>query len=163
MPKGLLLSLIVVGLISAQPLDSREVPFAESNQAQSFLRTIYRGWERITALWHPSGAPFLADGGGDGGGSDGGSSDGGGSDGGGSDGGSSDGTGEGTGNGAGDAASADDAASAGDDAAAADDATASATADADPDAISDPTSDPTNVAVVPTDPTVNNAVTPEIA
>jgi hypothetical protein len=158
MPKGLLLLLIVVGLISAQPLDSQEIPFAGSGYARSFLRTIYGGLERFTALWCPSGISFLADGGGSDGGSDGG-----GSDGGGSDGGSSDSTGEGTGNGAGDAASADGVASAGDDAAAGDDATASATADADPDAISDPTSDPTNVAVVPTDPTVNNAVTPELA
>jgi hypothetical protein len=37
------------------------------------------------------------------------------------------------------------------------------TADSDPGAISDPTTEPANVAVVPTDPTVNNAVTPEIA
>jgi hypothetical protein len=81
MPKGLLLLLIVSGFISAQPLDSQELPFAGSGHAQTFLRTIYRGLERFTSLWHPSGIPFLAEGGGDGGGSDGGGSDGGGDDG----------------------------------------------------------------------------------
>jgi hypothetical protein len=160
MPKGLLLLLIAAGLISAQPLDSQELPFAGCDHGQSFLRTIYGGWKRFSALWHPSGIPVLAEGGGDGGGSDGGSSDGGGSDGDGSDGGS----GDGTGNGAGDAASADDAATAttasvADDAAAADDA--QAPDDADPDA------DPTSVTVAPTTPTdpatEQNAVTPEIA
>jgi hypothetical protein len=155
MPKGLLLLLIVVGLISAQPLDSQEIPFAGSGYARSFLRTIYGGLERFTALWCPSGISFLADGGGSDGGSDGG-----GSDGGGSDGGSSDSTGEGTGNGAGDAASADGVASAGDDAAAGDDATASADN-------SEPGADPTSVTVAPTTPTdpttEQNAVTPEIA
>jgi hypothetical protein len=81
MPKGLLLLLIAAGLISAQPLDSQELPFAGCDHGQSFLRTIYGGWKRFSALWHPSGIPVLAEGGGDGGGSDGGSSDGGGSDG----------------------------------------------------------------------------------
>jgi hypothetical protein len=145
MPKGLLLLLIVVGLISAQPLDSQEIPFAGSGYARSFLRTIYGGLERFTALWCPSGISFLADGGGSDGGSDGGGRD---------------STGEGTGNGAGDAASADGVASAGDDAAAGDDATASADN-------SEPGADPTSVTVAPTTPTdpttEQNAVTPEIA
>jgi hypothetical protein len=150
MPKGFLLLLIVAGFITAQPLDSQELPFAGFDRAQSLLHTIHRGLERFRAFWHAAGIPLLADdGGSDGGGSDGGGSDGGG---GGSDG---DG-GDGTGNGAGDAASADDAAtgSEADDAAASDDS-------------SDLDADPTSVTVAPTTPTdpatEQNAVTPEIA
>jgi hypothetical protein len=179
MSKGLLLLLIVSGFISAQPLDSQELPFAGIDHAQSFLRTIYRGLERFIPFWQSFGIPFLAEGGSDGGGSDGGGSDGGGSDGGGSDGGGSDGggsdgggsdgggsdagSGDGTGGGAGDATSADDAATAATgsvaDDAAADDAQAPDSSDLD--------ADPTSVTVAPTAPTdpttEQNAVSPEIA
>ena len=90
MGKRLSFLLVVLALLlSAQPIESQEFPFAGVDAYQALLRAGYTTLERFAALLVPSKIPLLADGGGDG---SGGSGDGGG-DGGGS------GTGGGTGDG----------------------------------------------------------------
>ena len=91
---GKILSFLLVVLallLSAQPVQSQEFPFAGGNAYLTFLRAGYSTLERFAAFLIPSKIGFLADGGGDGGGSDGGSSGSGGSDGGGTGSGSGDG------------------------------------------------------------------------
>jgi len=102
---GKILSFLLVVLallLSAQPVDSHEFPFAGVDAYQALLRAGYTTLERFAALLVPSKIPLLADGGGDGGG---GSGDGGG--------GSGDGGGTGTGGGTGDGGSGAGAAGAG--------------------------------------------------
>src|SRR5208283_5453025 len=94
---GKILSILLVVsavLLSAQPVESQEIPFAGVDAYQALLRAGYTTLERFVALLVPSKIPLLADGGGDGGG---GSGDGGG--------GSGDGGGTGTGGGTGDGGS----------------------------------------------------------
>src|SRR5271166_2582161 len=94
---GKILSFLLVVLallLSAQPVDSHEFPFAGVDGYQAPLRAGDTTLERFAALLVPSKIPLLADGGGDGGG---GSGDGGG--------GSGDGGGSGTGGGTGDGGS----------------------------------------------------------
>jgi len=94
---GKILSFLLVVLallLSAQPIDSQEFPFAGVDAYQGLLRAGYTTLERFAALLVPSKIPLLVDGGGDGGG---GSGDGGG--------GSGDGGGTGTGGGTGDGGS----------------------------------------------------------
>ena len=83
---GKILSLVLVVLallLSAQPAESQEFPFAGFDAYQALLRAGYTTLERFAALLVPSKIPLLADGGGDGGG---GSGDGGGGSGDGGDG-----------------------------------------------------------------------------
>src|SRR5271165_4585916 len=94
---GKILSFLLVALallLSAQPIESQEFPFAGVDAYQALLRAGYTTLERFAALLVHSKIPLLADGGGDGGG---GSGDGGG--------GSGDGGGTGTGGGTGDGGS----------------------------------------------------------
>src|SRR5208337_3007130 len=96
---GKILSFLLVVLallLSAQPIDSQEFPFAGVDAYQGLLRAGYTTLERFAALLVPSKIPLLADGGGDGGG---GSGDGGGTGtgGGNGDGGGGAGAGDGTG------------------------------------------------------------------
>src|SRR5580700_4988875 len=101
MGKRLSFLLVVLALLlSAQPIESQEFPFAGVDAYQALLRAGYTTLERFAALLVPSKIPLLADGGGDSGG---GSGDGGG-DGGGS--GTGGGTGAGAAGGAGDGAGA---------------------------------------------------------
>ena len=89
MGKRLSFLLVVLALLlSAQPIESQEFPFAGVDAYQALLRAGYTTLERFAALLVPSKIPLLADGGGDGGGSGDGGGDGGGS-----------GTGGGTGDG----------------------------------------------------------------
>jgi len=101
---GKILSFLLVALallLSAQPIESQEFPFAGVDAYQALLRAGYTTLERFAALLVHSKIPLLADGGGDGGG---GSGDGGGGSGDGG-GGSGDGGGTGTGGGTGDGGS----------------------------------------------------------
>ena len=85
MGKRLSFLLVVLALLlSAQPVESQEFPFAGVDAYQALLRAGYTTLERFAALLVPSKIPLLADGGGDGGG---GSGDGGGGSGGTGDGG----------------------------------------------------------------------------
>src|SRR5271166_3988011 len=91
---GKILSFLLVALallLSAQPIESQEFPFAGVDAYQALLRAGYTTLERFAALLVHSKIPLLADGGGDGGG---GSGDGGGGSG---DGGGGSGDGGGTG------------------------------------------------------------------
>src|SRR5271157_655612 len=172
---GKILSFLLVVLallLSAQPVDSHEFPFAGVDAYQALLRAGYTTLERFAALLVPSKIPLLADGGGDGGG---GSGDGGS--------GSGDGGGTGTGDGTGDSSSAADAAAATSDAAASASTDAAATDAAATDAaatdaaavdntavdntsVTDPT-DPPAVTVTPPSPDPTDpstiTVTPELA
>src|SRR5271165_6619694 len=75
---GKILSFLLVVLallLSVQPVESQDFPFARVDAYQALLRAGYTTLERFAALLVPSKIPLLADGGGDGGG---GSGDGGG-------------------------------------------------------------------------------------
>ena len=87
MGKRLSFLLVVLALLlSAQPIESQEFPFAGVDAYQALLRAGYTTLERFAALLVPSKIPLLADGGGDSGGGSG-------------DGGSGSGDGGGTGDG----------------------------------------------------------------
>src|SRR5271166_4393394 len=179
---GKILSFLLVVLallLSAQPVDSQEFPFAGVDAYQALLRAGYTTLERFAALLVPSKIPLLADGGGDGGG---GSGDGGGAGDGGSGAGAAGGTGTGgagdgtggTGDGTGDSSAAAESAAATSDAAASTDAAstdaaaaatdASAATDAaaaDAAATDEAAVDNTAVTAVTTDPAISpDAVAP---